>query len=41
MTGHLGPQPSWREDSWLDRDWEMRVHRHYAARLYWEESAML
>lgn len=29
------------DDSWSDRDWEMRVHQHYSARPYWEESAAL
>ena len=37
----LEAAPDFSDDSWLDRDWEMREHRHYAAHPYWEESATL
>jgi hypothetical protein len=29
--------PEYQGDSWTDREWETRVHRHYGARPYWEE----
>jgi len=31
--------PDYTEESWLDREWETRVHQHYAARPYWQEGA--
>ncbi len=37
----LEAAPEFSDDSWSDRDWEMRVHQHYSARPYWEESAAL
>lgn len=37
----LEEAPEFSDDSWTDRDWETRVHQHYNARPYWEESAAL
>jgi hypothetical protein len=37
----LEAAPEFSDDSWMDREWETRVHRHYAAYPYWEESATL
>ncbi len=37
----LEAAPEFSDDSWSDRDWEMRVHQHYSTRPYWEESAAL
>lgn len=34
----LEAAPEFSDDSWMDRDWEMRVHQHYHTRPYWEES---
>jgi hypothetical protein len=31
--------PEFSDDSWVDRDWEARVHQHYSASPYWETSA--
>ncbi len=37
VTQHLVEQaPEYDENSWMDRDWETRVHQHYHARPYWE-----
>ena len=33
----LEAAPEFSNDSWMDRDWETRVHQHYKARAYWEE----
>ncbi len=30
--------PDYTDESWMDREWEMRVHQHYDARPYWQES---
>jgi PRC-barrel domain len=27
--------PAFSDDSWTDRDWETRTHRHYGATPYW------
>src|SRR5262245_46747790 len=27
--------PAFGDDSWLDRDWEIRTHQHYGAPEYW------
>ena len=32
----LKDAPEFSDDSWQDRDWEVRTHRHYGAREYWE-----
>ncbi|MCC3246610.1 PRC-barrel domain-containing protein [Methylocystis sp. WRRC1] len=32
--------PQFDEDSFDDRDWEVRLHEHFAAAPYWEESPM-
>lgn len=32
--------PEFDDASWTDREWETRIHQHYSARPYWEESAM-
>jgi hypothetical protein len=32
----LKDAPKFSDDSWGDRDWEMRTHKHYTARYYWE-----
>jgi hypothetical protein len=32
----LRDAPDFSDDSWADRDWETRTHRHYGARSYWE-----
>jgi hypothetical protein len=31
----LKDAPEFSDDSWGDRDWETRTHRHYAAPQYW------
>jgi hypothetical protein len=31
--------PDYTDESWLDREWEKRVHQHYAAEPYWQEGA--
>ena len=31
----LRDAPEFSDDSWGDRDWETRTHRHYAAPQYW------
>jgi sporulation protein YlmC with PRC-barrel domain len=31
----LRDAPEFSDDSWQDRDWEDRTHRHYGAREYW------
>jgi hypothetical protein len=33
---HLKDAPEFSDDSWGDRDWEVRTHRHYIAPHYWE-----
>jgi sporulation protein YlmC with PRC-barrel domain len=32
----LRDAPEFSDDSWQDRDWETRTHRHYGATEYWE-----
>jgi PRC-barrel domain len=32
----LRDAPEFSDDSWQDRDWETRTHRHYGAPEYWE-----
>ena len=32
----LRDAPEFSDDSWQDRDWEARTHRHYAVQEYWE-----
>jgi sporulation protein YlmC with PRC-barrel domain len=32
----LEQAPELDSDSWTDRDWESRIHRHYGAQPYWE-----
>jgi hypothetical protein len=32
----LKDAPEFTDDSWQDRDWEVRTHRHYGAPEYWE-----
>jgi hypothetical protein len=32
----LKDAPEFSDDSWQDRDWEVRTHRHYRAPEYWE-----
>jgi PRC-barrel domain protein len=32
----LKDAPEFSDDSWQDRDWEVRTHRHYGAPEYWE-----
>jgi hypothetical protein len=32
----LKDAPEFSDDSWQDRDWEARTHRHYGAPGYWE-----
>lgn len=40
ITEHqLESAPEFTEESWSDRDWEQRIHRHYMARPYWDEQA--
>jgi hypothetical protein len=29
--------PDYTDESWMDREWETRVHQHYHARPYWDE----
>ena len=31
----LKDAPDFSDDSWTDRDWETRTHRHYGAPEYW------
>jgi sporulation protein YlmC with PRC-barrel domain len=31
----LKDAPEFSDDSWGDRDWEARTHKHYAAPTYW------
>ena len=31
--------PDYTDESWMDREWETRVHQHYSARPYWKESS--
>jgi sporulation protein YlmC with PRC-barrel domain len=31
----LKDAPQFSDDSWGDRDWEARTHKHYAAPTYW------
>lgn len=31
----LKDAPAFTDDSWQDRDWEVRTHRHYGAPEYW------
>jgi sporulation protein YlmC with PRC-barrel domain len=32
----LRDAPEFSDDSWQDREWESRTHRHYAVREYWD-----
>ena len=32
----LKDSPEFSDDSWQDRDWEMKWHKHYRAPNYWE-----
>ena len=34
--GQLRDAPEFSDDSWQDRDWETRTHRHYGTPGYWE-----
>lgn len=31
----LEAAPEFGDDSWMDRNWETRLHQHYKARPYW------
>jgi len=31
----LRDAPEFSDDSWTDRDWEMKTHKHYGAPAYW------
>ena len=33
----LRDAPEFGDDSWKDRDWEVRTHRHYGVPEYWRE----
>jgi hypothetical protein len=33
----LKDAPEFSDDSWGDRDWEARTHKHYGAPHYWEQ----
>ena len=33
----LRDAPEFSDDSWKDRDWETRMHRHYNVQPYWNE----
>jgi hypothetical protein len=35
----LKDAPEFSDDSWQDRDWEVRTHRHYSAPSFWELGA--
>ncbi|MGQ0444339.1 MAG: PRC-barrel domain-containing protein [Beijerinckiaceae bacterium] len=35
----LKDAPEFSDDSWMDRDWEARWHRHFEAKPYWEQGA--
>jgi hypothetical protein len=35
----LKDAPEFSDDSWQDREWEVRTHRHYGAPEYWETRA--
>jgi hypothetical protein len=35
----LKDAPGFSDDSWQDREWEVRTHRHYGAPEYWETRA--
>ncbi len=37
----LSDAPEFSDDSWMDRDWETRMHEHYGARPYWDDRASL
>jgi hypothetical protein len=37
----LKDAPEFSDDSWQDRDWEVRTHRHYGAPEYWETRARM
>jgi sporulation protein YlmC with PRC-barrel domain len=37
----LKDAPQFSDDSWGDRDWEMRTHQHYKAPYYWESGARM
>ena len=35
----LRDAPDFSDDSWQDRSWEVRTHRHYGAPQYWDMGA--
>ena len=35
----LKDAPEFSDDSWEDRDWETRTHKHYGANPYWVDRA--
>jgi hypothetical protein len=37
----LKDAPEFSDDSWQDRDWEVRTHRHYGAPEYWQSASRL
>jgi PRC-barrel domain len=37
----LKDAPEFSDDSWQDRDWETRTHRHYGTQGYWESRSGL
>lgn len=37
----LRDAPQFSDDSWSSRDWEGRIHSHYGARPYWDDSGTL
>jgi sporulation protein YlmC with PRC-barrel domain len=36
----LKDAPEFSDDSWTDRDWEVRWHQHFQTPPYWEQGAM-
>jgi sporulation protein YlmC with PRC-barrel domain len=36
----LRDAPALKDNSWQDRDWETRTHRHYGTPGYWEHSGL-
>lgn len=34
----LKDAPEFSDDSWMDRGWETRMHRHYNVEPYWDET---
>ncbi|WP_036261075.1 PRC-barrel domain-containing protein [Methylocapsa aurea] len=35
----LKDAPEFSDDSWMDRGWETRMHRHYNVEPYWDETS--